>query len=459
MRDGFDRRDARGAHDPARARDGLPAAGAPALRQRVRAVLGGLSYASAAALLSLRSPTRSGTASPAPRGPGDPALRAFLARGLYGPAHVRAPTGSGGFAVAYAPAAGVEWVRIGAAVTFRDGVELRGTQAVTAVPALRGKAREISAAPPGQQAALAAPYRWTPGARDAWLRRLEAVVEGFWSGAFHFVVARPGWESVQARTAVDVDVRPGARAPDDHLGLEVVMVPDDVNAGVGVLASGRDALDNRMVLGASDVLPRPDNMLVERFEFRPERTGASDTDSIRLTMLANRFRAGTPNPPAMTWHVQGDGPDPEASARARFDAIAFHMAAAGFDRGRLRFAFDGPGRAARAVVGDGIAQTAAIHEFGHVLGLKDEYARDRLAGMTGTGRPAGQPAGHDVLARSLGLPGAVHENNEGLMSFGSAMRPTYAATCLWALRRLTGVQEWRTGPPPAASTGAGQGEE
>ena len=51
--------------------------------------------------------------------------------------------------------------------------------------------------------------------------------------------------------------RPGARAPDDHLGLEVVMVPDDVNAGVGVLASGRDALDNRMALGASDVVPRP----------------------------------------------------------------------------------------------------------------------------------------------------------------------------------------------------------
>ena len=35
-----------------------------------------------------------------------------------------------------------------------------------------------------------------------WLARLQAVVEGFWSGAFAFRVGRPGWDAVAARTAV-----------------------------------------------------------------------------------------------------------------------------------------------------------------------------------------------------------------------------------------------------------------
>lgn len=388
----------------------------------------------------------------------DDVLAAFLAQGLYGPMHLRAPTGSGGFEASYVPAAAVELIRIGGGVSFRDAIAVRGGRAFSDLPSLRPVVREINDAPEKAQPALLRPYQWTPSARAAWLARLEAVVEGFWSGVFRFHVDRPGWDGVRARTAVDVDVHEGPKRPDDHLSIEVFQVPDHVNAGVGILASGRGPRDNRMQLGASDVGPRPDNMLAERFSFRAERTGASDTDSIRLSMLAIRFRAGSNDPPKMTWHVQGDGPEPKVSARVRFDAIVRHMAEQGFDPGRARFVFDGPGRIARVVVGDGAAQHAAVHEFGHALGLKDEYARDHCAGLSGTGKPAGVPSDHDALARRVGLPGSVHENNEGMMSFGNLMRPSYAATCLWALRILTGVDDWVAGQA-AAPSGAGNEKE
>lgn len=365
--------------------------------------------------------------------------------------HLRAPTGSGGFEVSYAPAAEVELLRIGGGVSFRDAIGFRGKRAFSDLPSLRSVVRQINEAPEAAQPDLLRPYQWTPSARAAWLARLEAVVEGFWSGVFRFRVDRPGWDAVRARTAVDVDVHEGQKVADDHLSIEVFQVPDTVNAEVGVLASGRGPRDNRMQLGASDVVPRPDNMLEERFEFRADRTGASDTDPIRLSMLAIRFKAGTDNPPVLHWHVQGDGPEPELSARARFDAIVRHMVEQGFDSKRARFVFDGPGQAARVIVGEGSAQHAAVHEFGHALGLKDEYARDRCAGLSGTGKPAGKPSDHDALARQVGLPGSVHENNEGMMSFGNLMRPSYAATSLWALRVLTGVPEWVVGQAVAPS--------
>ncbi len=419
-------------------------------------------------MLAVRAPARESTRSPEPSTTTrqDAALDAFMARGLYGPAHVRPPTGVGGFQVAYAPAAGVELIRIGAGVRFLDAVLVRGDRVSSDLPALRKLVRQINAAPPSEHLDLVRPYQWTPAARAAWLVRLERAVEQFWSGVFRFRVKRPGWEALSARTAVDVDVREGPKAADDHLAIDVTMVPDDHDALVRGLGSGHGPLDNRMVLGASDVGPRSDNMLEEKFEFRADRTSTSDMEPVRLTMLGNRFRSGTEQPPPMTWYVQGDGAAPEASAKARFDSISFHMVAEGFDPTRLRFAYDGTGQSARAVVGAGMAQNAAVHEFGHVLGLKDEYARDRCAGLSGTGKPgelpAGKPSAHDALARQMGLPGSVHENNEGLMSFGNLLRPSYAATSLWALRRVTGVPDWvsqddcpASADPVAAGSGQG----
>ena len=235
--------------------------GAPTWKDRVRADLRGASFEDGQRLVSARHPAET-PERPVPAA--DPALAAFLARGLYGPMHLRAPTGRGGFEVSYAPAAEVELLRIGGGVSFRDAVGFRGGRAFSELPNLRSVVRQINEAPEEAQPGLLRPYQWTSSAQAAWLARLEAVVEGFWSGVFRFRVNRPGWGAVRARTAVDVDVHEGPKRADDHLSIEVFQVPDTVNAEVGVLASGQGPLDNRMQLGASDVAPRPDNMLQER---------------------------------------------------------------------------------------------------------------------------------------------------------------------------------------------------
>lgn len=57
--------------------------------------------------------------------------------------------------------------------------------------------------------------------------------------------------------------------------------------------------------------------------------------------------------------------------------------------------------------------------------------------------PAASAAEHDDLARDLSVPGAVHENNAGMMSLGSEVAPQHYATFGYALQALTGVDEWK----------------
>jgi outer membrane protein OmpA-like peptidoglycan-associated protein len=85
------------------------------------------------------------------------------------------------------------------------------------------------------------------------------------------------------------------------------------------------------------------------------------------------------------------------------------------------------------VVGSGQGQNVAAHEFGHMLGLFDEYAstplRDtarniiRVHGnqvsrgvISGTGGDVGETTGHNTLATDMGLGGSVTENNDNIMS-------------------------------------------
>jgi outer membrane protein OmpA-like peptidoglycan-associated protein len=79
-------------------------------------------------------------------------------------------------------------------------------------------------------------------------------------------------------------------------------------------------------------------------------------------------------------------------------------------------------------------QATVVHEFGHMLGLEDEYVE------SDTGREAGdnvtQPGGGSTRAR----------DSESVMSNGEEVQPQHYGTMLEALRAMTGIQGWDVRP-------------
>ena len=119
----------------------------------------------------------------------------------------------------------------------------------------------------------------------------------------------------------------------------------------------------------------------------------------------------------------------------------------------------GTGNGGQVRMGAGVQQIVAAHEAGHMFGLGDEYT----APFAGTGGDLGTPVDGD-LGQQQGLPGAVHENSDTIMSVGDAVRPQHYATFLEALKAVTEMSEWVFGPPvpvtppnPALDSIPGQG--
>lgn len=159
----------------------------------------------------------------------------------------------------------------------------------------------------------------------------------------------------------------------------------------------------------------------------------------------------------------GDASRNERLARQRAEAVSSYLGAKGVAQTRVTVELGGTQgadtseawRRVDLVVGDGRAQDVASHEFGHMLGLTDHYddagtdadgdgVADRGGTITGTGAPAGTLAGHDSLAKQIGVSGgAVHENNDNIMSLGCNVAPANYATIGWALQTITGVPEWK----------------
>ena len=352
-------------------------------------------------------------------------------------------------------------------MNFVDGLTMQGSTVVANQPkaAAQTAANAINALPPAERAARLAEWQW--GAeKDTWLRRFETRVHDAWRERYEFHVEKEGWRDVGANVEIQVGVHEGAKTSEEHMSMTVYKVPEAFVGGVGVVNSGTGgvfgigaARDNTMTLNSNDVDPRRDNLLDYDVEFNAEDSSVDDTLSGRIQKVAKTFKAGRSTcatcgaalsiaGPVMTIRCQGDGDDPEHMARDRFDGIRVALTAGGFTQTneRTTFEYAGEGTTCTLVADSGAAQVVAAHEAGHMFGLGDEYATGAGSMISGTGAAAGVAAKHDQLSKDMGLDGAVHENNDNIMSLGNVVQPQHYSTFLWALKELTAEPAWALGP-------------
>jgi hypothetical protein len=395
----------------------------------------------------------------------------FISGGLKGPEDYRASTGIGGFNVSYSPASHAMNVLLRGAVNFVNGMELVDGSAVATQPKAGDAANAINAMPAAQRAAAVADWQWTDG-KDTFMEKFESVVMGVWSAQHEFVCAKPYWEDLGATPAVNALIHEGAKTDEDHMAMTVYKVPANFTGTVGVVNSPAatwyddGSTDNTMTLNSTDVDERTDNVLDTSIDFDPET--ATLKDAATVGMLAIRFKTG--GPICKTCHepiselggvginvtAHGDGADPEAMAKSRFDAISAAFVAGGMTDAptRLQYNYGGAGTVAAMKVGDGVAQIVAAHEAGHMFGLGDRYATTPGGGIGGTGPSAGLPSKHDQIAQNEGLGEAKASNDDGIMSWGNDVRPADYATFLEALKDVTGI-DWALGAPrPVLAPGA-----
>lgn len=404
---------------------------------------------------------------------------AWIDQGIRGPKDVRAPTGIGGFGVQYDPLFNELTITLSGGVTFTDGLVIDGSGTVTANQPTGGAAAtvtQIMAQPVEQRAALVAPWQWAtdPAGKAGFLTGFASTIQNRWSERHAFRCTKKHWEDLGATVRVVVSVHEGAKASNEHMSLTVFKVPSTFVGNVGVVNSAAGGpLNNSMTINSVDIGQRRDNLLVPSpIRFQPGMTALTDAGKGTVKWINNVFTAANPvcltcgrsvpglGGPVLTITCQGElnvsmaseeeeAEERERIARERYLSIVFALIDAGFtdtpDRVTMVISPD-IGGVCTIAAESGVAQVVAEHEAGHMFGLGDEYATAK-GGIQGTGPAAGGKTSHDQLAKDMGLEGAVAENNDNIMAIGEVVRPQHYATFFWALKNVTGMDDWALGEP------------
>ena len=366
---------------------------------------------------------------------------------------------------------------IRASVEFKDGiVAVDGVGALANHDRLRDIANTInleyqkrggskSSAAEKYLANAVKPFQWKPNEKALYLKNLENVVEMFWDKTFVFTCTTEFWEDLTAITRFFLELREGQKLPTDHVGITVFKVPAGMESGIGVVkpdpscatqqtqGGGSQAPNpsaratcNLMELDSNATEARPGKMLQETVKF--SKSGVDGASIPVLKLFAETFARGTSSPPKVTAKIAGKDLE---QAKARFEDLRLILQSYDFDVDRLLFEYAGKGNKGTLIVGSGKRQVVAAHEFGHMLGLDDEYAT--VGKISGTGGYPGVSTRHANVAYNLGFqecdpkllqlgPGCAYENNEDVMSLGNMLRPIHGTPFMYALKKLTNL-EWK----------------
>jgi outer membrane protein OmpA-like peptidoglycan-associated protein len=408
-----------------------------------------------------------------------------------GPQAIQSSSGIGGFSASYSPATDTLTIIVKASVKFEDGIKPKGAGFEPGNPGLAPVLARMPPPGPRRDAFLAA-FQWTAGEKAPFMTGLESVVEGAWSRQHEFHVNRPQWQWIGATVAVDVQVAEQAaagRAADDHFSITAVKTPpqgslpaelhgrEQVNSLVRGDNDRTNAFDQEMVLGSTDITQRKRSFLatVPVF-FAHNSSTVTAAERAKIRKFASKWqgapvgtagsRPASVELKAMTTASGTDEYNLDLAGK-RAAAVKAELSTAGFNNVATRVAETPLGETEAAGSEDrkfrrvdmipdgGVAQTTAVHEFGHAFGLDDEYGAE-----FGAGRPApGTPVAHDAATKKMtdasggNLPGAVVENNNDITSVGTVVRPKHYSTFHEALRAITGIEEWALGPKQARPGG------
>ena len=421
-----------------------------------------------------------------PYNEGREARDTWIAGGKRGPIDHAPSTGRGGFSATYDPAAQELVIELRGGVEFKDGLDMWFGRFVVAqqpdsAPA-QAAAQAINALPVDQRRAAMAPWLWTAAGKTTFLSELESSIEQAWRAKHQFHCSKEFWTDLGSTVDVRVVVHEGAQGSGDHMKVTSYKESDTVvNSGPAYVAptevfGSHDADDNEMVLTSNQTRRRSDIRQSVQIGFKDETTELDASSISQLNWFGNAYKSGGgPRCSKCSQEIaeaaQGavnveidppNSPNPQDAARARFNAVTAQLVSAGMTDAPTRCVMivrTGTGNGGQVRMGAGVQQIVAAHEAGHMFGLDDEYT----APFSGTGGALGTPRDGD-LGPAQGLPGAVAENSDTIMSVGDAVRPQHYATFLEALKAVTAMPEWVYGAPvpvtppnPALDSIPGQG--
>jgi hypothetical protein len=438
----------------------------------------------------------------------DAASKTFFA-GTYGPTDmVPGAAGDGGFQATYLPKQSLLKVVMKVAVVFKDSIDFSSGTGVAdpAAPNLTAVAAVANnpATPAAQRLAIRRAHQWAAKEKTPWIAQLKDLIQSQWSGQFEFHVNRPNWEWIGAKVKVQLVTHAGARAAGDHLEVNALKFPANENlythggfsvtgaaptnaAGAYTTPGSTSAFDQSMTLASTDIKPRIDGNVLRQQIFFGNTPATRDTlDATaqgRITNIIATFNGAGGSPATATTaavpptpghrdckvelvaHASQVGSDAanRAMAARRAAAVRAALVSGGFTNIATRVhatnvgsagahgGDDARDRRVDVVVDSGTAQVLAVHEFGHALGLGDEYANTPLFGSP-SGLSVGQATAHNPQVQNMQddsgakLPGAIGEVNDNIMSGGNKIRPQHYATFHNALVQLTTEPNWALGP-------------
>ena len=437
-----------------------------------------------AALLALQRSAGNAAVARALARSADPARTAFFARGLMPSAaglDFQSATGGGGFNVVYDPRVQQLSVHLRVGFDFRNSLRMAGGRAVAVTTDFDTDAANVNAnlaTPVDRAAEVTTNWQWSAAEKQQWSTDFATMVRDVW-GAKHYFVA-DSWADVFAGVDVTVDTHMG-HLPDDHCQATVFKVPPGSVSGPGPVTGYKqgDPFYNPMTLTSANLGVTYDHVnypiqfpvgsadLTQAVAASPE--GHGDAGDVLVGKLVVDLQPGTPGGGAeitVTGHASTSGGaegNKDLSLR-RAEAVANHLEASGpgIDPARIAVNAEGEAGAGSDVswqrvdikIGGGEGQKKAAHEVGHVFGLGDEYTSPVGGTAPDPSSPAiGTPTDHAGLPpMGGGVPPAVYENNDNIMSVGNVVRPQHYITFLEALNTITAPVHFSyggEGEPPA----------